>query len=303
MSNPTTGADLSDSAGRFPQVFAAESLTFDILLKSSAGGATIASYLNVVTLGSTSGSLVRDFTTSRFQARGSGGTTYIEAGDPVGDDIGGTMRLGGWNGTQADLATLDTTLLNVTGRIKENSKKLIGTVYTEATTFTAVASVDITLPNDPTGVRAWDVEVFDYSQSGNANLQARFSYDSGSTYKAGAADYGWMYDLATSPAAVASISGASATDTNIYLAGNLNSAANRLGMVKLRIVTVNSGNDATLMDTRAVGIINTGAYSTFTGFGFGGTTYGRATNLRLLVSANTMTGKYLVRPLRGYGEV
>src|SRR4051812_2943059 len=37
MTNPTTGADKSDAAGWFPQIFAAESVVVDITLKNAAG--------------------------------------------------------------------------------------------------------------------------------------------------------------------------------------------------------------------------------------------------------------------------
>lgn len=299
MTNPTSGTDKSDAAGRFGQIFTAEGAIFDVLLKDALGN-TVASYVNVVSLGSNTGALSRDFITSRFQARGAGGTTFIEVGDPTGDDVGGTGQIGGWLGTQADLITVNAAQFNVVGRIKENGKKLASTVYTEATAFTTAATVDITLPNDPTGVLAWEIEIWDYTQSANANIYARLSYDNGANYKAGATDYISQVGLMT---AASTAGTADLTEAQMTLAvdGQTNSADLLLaGTVK--IITPPSGTKATRVTSWLSGVAHTGvlAQSFANAYGKGG--YGKATNLRLFAASGTITGKYLVRPLRGYGD-
>lgn len=298
MTNPTSGTDKSDAAGRFGQIFTAEGAIFDVLLKDALGN-TVASYVNVVSLGSNTGALSRDFITSRFQARGAGGTTFIEVGDPTGDDVGGTGQIGGWLGTQADLITVNAALLNVVGRIKENGKKLASTVYTEATAFTTAATVDITLPNDPTGVLAWEIEFWDFVQSANANLYARVSYDNGANYKSGAADY-------LSHAALFAVAGititADLTEAQATLAVDIQGTTALPGNGIIRVITPPSGSNGTRIEGTLKGISHTGALgqSFFNAYAKGG--YGKATNLRLFAASGTITGKYLVRPLRGFGD-
>jgi hypothetical protein len=298
LTTPLTNPVVADSDGWAPQIFCA-SANYDVAILDASNN-VLDSIDDVPAVGSDGSTFSKDFTNSRVQIRGSGGITYWETGDASPDNTGGTGRLGGWNGTQADSWTADAALFNVTGRIKENSKKLAGVVYTEATTFAGVTQVDITLPNDPTGVRAYEVEIWDFGQAGNGNISLRTSHDSGGTYKSGAADYDYMYNQALT--GTGNTVTAHTTATSAQITSNMNGAANKSGRITFDIVTPTSGNEATVIRWRADGIANTGEYTTFTGFAFCGATYGRATNIRLLISANTMNGKYLVRPKRGYGE-
>lgn len=303
MTNPTSGGDKSDAAGRFPQIFAAEAAVFDVLLKDSLGN-TVASYVNVVGLGADSGSVLRDFTNSRYSVRGSGGTVYIEAGDPTGDNVGGTMRLGGWLGTQADLITIDTALLNVTGKIKENSKKIPSVVYTEATAITAVNSYDIALPNDPAGVRGYEIELWDYSQSGGGNLLLLASFDGGSTYKAGASDYHYGGISSIVGTGVASIGSASGVANMLIAGGSMVGLSNRSGRIKISITTPDSGTEDAVITSRADGCDTSGNPMTFLMMGHIGASYGRVDHVRLFITGGvvTMTAKFLLRPIRGMGE-
>lgn len=300
MSNPTSGADKSDAAGRFPQIFAAEGAIFDVLEKDS-GGSTIATYLNVVSLGSNTGALSRDFTTSRFQARGAGGTTYVEAGDPTGDDVGGTMQIGGWNGTAADLITLAATLVNVTGRLKENSKKLPGTVYAENQTFSTVASVIIPLTADPAGVRGFHIDVADLMFSATVpNLNAVFSYDNGATYKTGSTDYEGLVFIV----------GAGTTSVGANTAGSLalviggHSPANKPAKISIDIICPDSGLDHTVIESRFTGYDNTGTPIPLSqqGANFGKGGYGRPTHMKLVPSSGNISGQWRLIPQRGFGE-
>lgn len=302
MTNPTSGADVADSGGWFPQVFAASGGLYDIIEKDAAG-VTLASYLSVPSLGTTSGNLSLDFTNCRYQVRGSAGTVEIEVGDPVGDDVGGTGRIGGWNNTQADSLTLDAALVNVTGRMKEQGFKIPGVVRTAATAFTTAATVDIPLTNDPTGCRAWEIVIFDLIMSTTGTLQLRLSYDGGSTFKAGGTDYsqGLIFNAASVGSAFASDTGV----LGLLSTGSSQTPANKPGLVKATVITPNSGSSATVVQSEASLYDITGGAplpQRFSATNYGLGAYGRATHLRFLPSAGTVTGSYMVKALRGYGE-
>jgi len=302
MSNPTSGADVADSSGYFPQVFAAGNAVFDITLKDAAGVA-LTTYVGVPSLGTSSGNLALDFTNCRYQVRGSAGTVHVEAGDPTGDDIGGTMRHGGWNGTQGDLETLDFALVNVSGRLKEQNFRLQGVVRTPATTFSAASTVDIPLTNDPTGCRAWEITIFDVVMSTTGTLQAKFSYDGGVNFKGGGTDYSQAVVFNA-----ASVASAFSSDTGVLAlltSGASQTPTNKPALIKITVVTPNSGSSATVMLSEALIYDTTGGAALpqrFSATNYGLGSYGRATHLRFLPSAGTVTGAYRVVPLRGFGE-
>lgn len=303
LSVPLTNPVVASSSGILPQVFAAEGTVVDLQWLTSADVSIPGrSYEDVTFVGADSGDFTRTVTgNGRVKITGSGGAVLFQAGDPSPDNTGGTLTIEGWAGTQGDTLTLDFALANATGRIKEQSKKLQGTVYTEATQVTAQSSVDILLPNDPTGCRAWMIHIWDYSQSGTGNLRTRLSYDSGATYKAGASDYDWWWYASATAGSVAPTAGVT-TAAQGEIASNLNGAANQLGGGEIIIITPDSGSDFTKLDADLSGILNTGAGGNFRATVYGKGSYGRATNLRLLMSANTFTFKYRVVPLRGFGE-
>lgn len=298
MSNPTSGAYASNAAGVFPQVFMAEGVLVDVILKDS-GGSTVRQWDDVLSLGSDSGDLTRTLADdTRFKVRGSGGTVYIEAGDPSPDNSGGTMVLGGWNGTDADSVTINATVVNADGELQERGKKLIGIVQTEKTTFSAASTVDIALSENQDGVRAWEIEI-EFVQSASANLYGRFSFDGGSNYKSGASDYDGQF-ITGAPNSL-TITNQTAAD-HMELAQTLQGATNKPARGTLRIETVDSGSDWTTLRGTIVGL-NTTPRVAFQQFFYAtATTYGRATHLRLYPASGTMTGSYMVKPLYGFGE-
>jgi hypothetical protein len=302
LTTPLTNPVVASSSGILPQVFAAEGTVVDLQWLTSADVSISGrSYEDVTFVGADTGDITRTVTgNARFKLTGSGGANLWQVGDASPDNLGGTLTIEGWAGSQGDTLTLDFATVNASGRIKEQSKKIEGTVYTEATQVTAQTSVDITLPNDPTGCRAWEIHIWDYSQSGNATLQARLSYDSGGTYKSGAGDYDSYWFQSTTGGSV-SPTGLT-TGAEGQLSSNLNGAANQLGGGVIRVITPDSGTTFTKLDADLSGIINTGAGSIFRATMFGKGSYGRATHLRLLMSANNFTFKYRVVPLRGFGE-
>lgn len=303
LSVPLTNPVVASSSGILPQVFAAEGTVVDLQWLTSADVAIPGrSYEDVTFVGADTGDLTRTVTgNARIKFTGSGGVNLWQVGDPSPDNTGGTLTIEGWAGTQGDALTFDFATTDTTGYIKERTKKLIGVVETAATTFSAVTSVDVTLTELPVDVRDYEIEFFDFSQSGNGNPQIRFSYDGGATYKSGASDYRyttWYYDTTGGAWSVGGLT----TTTNIQIASNLNGATDQAGVMRLRLHVPDSGTAHTMVRWEGHGVINTGAYYFVAGHGYGQGSYGRPTHMRLLLTANTMTGKYRVVPLRGFGE-
>lgn len=284
MTNPTTGADKSGADGYFPQVFAAEGQTFDVVVKNSSG-TTLWSLVNVPSLGSETGTFTRDFGSGgRLRAAGSAGVVRVEGGDPTGDDIGGQITIGGYAGTQADVVKLDGLSVDTTGTFTENGKGLQGVVYTPKTAFTAVSTVVIALPNNPVGVLAWDIDIFGVTLSAGGNLSLTASTNGGSSYLAA----GYGYDLIKSTAgAVSATSGAgTATFPLANSMGSVGTIRGRLHIYSSQMDGLSFGADtgSTQVQYQVVG-------------GVGSTVF---THIKLAISAGTMTGNYRVVPLRGF---
>lgn len=297
-SNPLT----ADANGLFAQWYAPEAALYDIQVKTS-GGVLLRSYVAVAAVGTDSGSLTRDFGTSRFAARGSGGVTYVEAGDASPDNIGGHMSLGGWAGTQADEIDANALLFNIVGgRFKEQGYKLDGTVRSENVTFSNVASVAIPLTNDPTGVRVFEVDIFDLSLASNSSqvLALTLSFDGGVTYAS--ADYAWNAN--TSYGTTGTISGAgppqSLAEIVVSTLGGAG-APNIGGLVRMTVMTVNSGNNRTIIMGQAASPVATAVIMNTSFSAAGPASAGRCTHIKL-ASGSNLTGAYRVRPLRGFGE-
>jgi hypothetical protein len=311
---------VADSAGRFAQIFTAEGLTLDLLLTTSAG-VTITSYEDVQSLGSDTGTLVRDFTTSRARLAGSAGVTSFEAGDAVGDDVGGKWRIGGYDSTQADTGELDAAAITTTGTltvggvldttgstsfIKERGKKLPSVIETAPTAFSAASTVDITLTNTPTGVRAWEILVYDLVWSASTTLLARLAYDATPTFKTGASDYRFGRITAATGGASVAVTRDDANDfIEIREAEGTVAASTQPAYIRMTVITPNSGSGETIILGEMMSFVENGGlfYThpiTFSGAGRGG--YGRATTIRLYPGTGTISGTYLVKPLRGTGD-
>lgn len=305
---------VADDAGWFPQAFALSGENFYLILVASDGDPNDP-YKTADAVPSLGADNVTEFTQTFPDARwavtsgevttGNDGVIYSH-GLPSPTNTGGFAELGGWAGTQGDHLRLDFSELNTTGILTENSKKLAGVVATPATTFAAAASVDIALPNVPTGVMAWRLELWDIVTSAVAcNVQVQFSYNSGATYKSGAADYAYVTTLVD---AAASTTYPSLTrddaHTLILMAIAFRTPSPIKGMFRWQIKTPASGSDPTTIIGDGMSFDNAATPSAnifhAAGFGLGG--YGKATNIRVSVSTGTIAGKYLVSPLRGYGE-
>lgn len=306
MTIPLTNPVVADSNGMLAAIFCEEG-SYDIAFLTAADAVISGQSWedwSTYTEGS-SASIERTLSGARIDIDGgdigSGSTgVRIQAGDPSPDNSGGKMGLMGWNGTSADAIWLDGTEVNSrrTKSLKEAQKRITEVVYTEATSFSAVTSLTITLPNDPSGTRAWEIEIFDfYTSNATVSLDWTISYDNNSTYKSGASDYAWGFlqsgsltgdDADSKLRITSSLSGTSSTNTST---------------ITMRVVTPNSGNGNTNIKGDISGPIGAGTgmvVQHFNGAGMGN--YGRATHIKVTSGAVTMTGKYLIRTLRGFGE-
>ena len=297
----------ADTNGWFPLLYALAGSQYDVYLED-ASNATVREFLSVEALGSDSASFERDFGTSRAAIRAlASAWTSFEGGPPTGDDTGGKVRLGGWNGTQADEAKIDAVATDITGTVTvENGYKLLGKVLTDKTTFSAAATVAIPLSESPANVSGFEIIIGDLTATGTGAITGQFSFDGGSTYKSGASDYNYTKSrvdnaagpgIAVSPAALGA-------DTKLDLTYIYRSAANRGGLLRILVLTPDSGSghtvvicDGVCLDsssaTYMAGLLSVGEC-------VGG--YGRATHLRISQSGQTLTGWYSVRALYGTGE-
>jgi hypothetical protein len=288
-------------------VFAADG-NYDVAILD-AGGNLIASYEDVPAVGADAATLTKDFTNSRFKVSGTAGLVNIEVGDPDPDATGGSFRLGGWAGTQADDGEIDAATTNFTGDVTvKDGKKLQGYVLTAATTFTAAGTVDVALTESPADARGFQVDFFDLSTSaGTIIFAAQFSYDGGGTYKSGASDYAYevgpYYDQAGG-----TLGGISHDDAHTHILLNgVGSAqlANKPYWLTLKIITPESGAGGTVLKSELIAYDQPGTWPVIhraAGYGLGG--YGRATHVRLFATTGgvTLTGKYRTAVLLGFGD-
>ena len=304
LTTPLTNPVVANSSGFTPVIYAAEATVVDVTYLTSAD-ATVAgrTYTEVPFLGSDSGTFTRTLAdNTRFKISGAGGTVSLEVGDPSPDNVGGAGRLGGWAGTQATSWEIDAAATDTTGVFTENSKKMLGIVNTAATTFTTVASVDIALTQNPSGVLAHEVDVIGLkASSSSTQLSVQFSYDGGATYKSGASDYSYYYEYKNlgSPSDVSYV--ADAAHTQIVIGTNVSIDAFR-SWLKMHVLTVASGTEPTMLIADLKGYDSGGNPAAASAHGYGLGSFGKATHMRLLASTGTITGAYRVAPLRGFGE-
>lgn len=281
MTNPTSGADVSDSGGYFPQIFAIEGLLFDVTLKDEFG-ATIETQQDVPTLGSGSAVFLRDFGNSRAQITGSAGVVRYEAGPATGDDTGGQLTLGGFNGSQADAIVLDALTINTTGALTEKGKALTAVVYSTGGVITS-AEMIIPLPNDPLGTLAWDIDLIGVD-TGGTNLEVQISVDNGATYLSGAFYTGVRINNAS---ASTQTGGTSKTLADLSGQGALDA--------RMRVMTTNTTGQTRFFLTGVGSTVG----SLLSASGLYTATVARATHIRLFPGSGAITGGWRVMPLRG----
>lgn len=316
MSTPLTNPVEADSNGFLPMIFAAAG-TYDIAYLDSVanGGADLTgqSYTDQPTIGgSTANTISATLSGARFKVSGGDigdGTTGVltEHGNPSPDDTGGYARDAGWAGTQGDKKIFDWAIADFTQTksLREGAKRISSVLYTDATAFSAASTVNIQLPNTPTITRAWRITIWDLYLSAAESLAFRIAYDATPTFKSGASDYAFavIYNNAGTIATVVDDA-----HTHIRASHSLQAASTWLARMELIVTTVDSGNGNTTLGGHLFGAkTNAGAGNMpanerFDGVGLGN--YGRATYIQLLTLTGgaTLTGKYNVETLRGFGE-
>lgn len=300
LTNPTTGADKSNSDGYFPQVFGPEGATYDILC-TDADGVTLWTLESVPAVGADSGDITRDFGSGgRFRGTGSAGEIKFQAGPPEGDDTGGAFVFEGHNGTQLDTFEINAAATSLGGSfdtggaLTENGKALTGVVQTGRTAFSGAAFIAVALPNSPSGVLAWDVEFYGIVVTATSALSLTVSVDNGSTYLATGYKGSVVTADSTSLAAVASAT------TKLDLAGSsvaVDSTHPARVRVTIRQPDTTAGRIRLVAD--AEGLSTTTAE--FQGFASGSVAAtARVTHLKLTASGGNFSGFYRVVPLRGF---
>lgn len=306
--NPTSGSDVADAGGWFPQIFAAEGAVVDITLKDSAG-VTVKTYEDVTFVGSDTGDFARTVSgNGRVKITGSAGSVLFQAGDPANDNTGGTLVIEGWAGSQLDSLTLDAAAASLTGtvdatQVRQNGKRISSVVYTTKTAFSAASQVNIALPNSPAGVTAWRIRFFDLITSVGgtfATMNLRFSYDNGSTYKSGGSDYAYGNTKSASGGTPVSTTDDAATEIQWPLSAP---TANQGAFALLEIMTQNSGSGVTnVLGTQTDTEPSSSHIRNVTFSGQARGNYGRATHGQFAPSSGTITGSYIVEPIFGTGE-
>jgi len=304
---PLANPVVADSSGRFPQIFTPLGQSYDAVEKTP-GGVTIATYEDQEPQGTDSGAFAREFSGARLRITSGDigdGTTglLLETGDPSPDDIGGILRIGGYGSTQGDRLKIDfaeietTGPMDVGGLITEDDKKLQGVVYAEGTFSGSASGVPIiALPNVPANVRGWRIEIIDALGSASSTISARLSFDSGVTYKSAAGNY-WYATMASG-----GVTASSTTATDLPV-GLVSGSSVRPSKFDITIIAPTSGLVETLWDVQAL-YYNTASTVFVTARGGGQTngSFGRPDHVQFLSSSGTISFRYRLIPLRGFGE-
>lgn len=321
-----------DSEGRIADVFAATGEGFFIELTDAADD-PVAEFENVEALGeSSTDNITRTFTASRYKVSsgevetGNDGT-LVEYGSSSPVNTGGYVKESGWAETQGtkkiiDFAAVEMTgTLDVTGAvdvggamtvggalssgglITEAGKDLAGVVQTDATTFSGVSALEISLPASPAGVTGWDVYVWDLIQSATSTLDATFSFDDGSTYKTGASDYAFASSASNSTGILNARDDANAS---IRVLPSSETATTRKGVLRMGVQTASNGDPSMIFGDwfgqHLNGGVNYGGWATFSGTYVGGSVSSPLTRVKLAPSSGTISGKYMIVPKRGTGN-
>lgn len=291
--NPLTNPVVADSAGRFPQMWANTGENYDLVL-TDENDVTIESFEGVTALGSEDQAVNIDFgTNGRFAIEGSDGVPNIEFGPPVGDDVGGSGRIGGWNETQGDDLEIDFATVNYNGNI--NTTGLIGTPTIAAAVPMALLKATVapvasfTIPLDQRFSR-WQLILDNIILSAAGSPTLVMSFDGGGTYKTGATDYEYQ-NLRQSNATPNALAPTVAAAINLF--------GNSAGVGALGIVNMDLFSGAT-QETRFMApytFEGGGVAPGLTGMGTtSGTTngkgYGKVTNLRVATTGGNISCTY-----------
>lgn len=283
----------SDAEGYFSQFYATSGETFDLQCRrtSSAASELFWEELDVDSTGNEDAStFARDFgANGRLSAVGSGGSVRLQFGPPTGDDIGGSGIISGQAGTDLDDFTIKAATATVEGNlvVVGNIKRNPNTSGVE----TASAATDVALDGDYT---AWEIRITNLKFSAAAHLRLLFSFDDDATYKTGATDYlheglyqgnAASVNNGVSTAAymqiTAAVAAATATGGGLDATIRITSQASRETRALCQFAHFSPGTNADCLSGTWAGQTNN------TGFG-------KASHVRILPSAGTITFDYAV---------
>lgn len=277
---------VADSSGVFPQIWAADNATFDLVLKT-AGGVSLDSWDNQTAVAAdTDGSISRDFDNGgRLLISGASGVVKIEAGPPSGDDTGGTLLIGGWNGTNLDDIDLN---LSDTAKASFRAALAIADEPISSASFSGSANLDIAL----SGYTAYRLELSGLVVSADNAILMRFAFDAVPNFKNGASDYSWALNAASTAGA-----GATGANTAAFIQvtfGSLEATAMtaEANSVTLDIFGPKAAGFGLGVLSRAAIQAATGNYETSAGAGRIIPGYGTPTYVRIYVASGTFSGKY-----------
>lgn len=279
---------IANTSGVFPPAFAADNATFDVEVLTSADVTIPGMEFEDVTAvaADTDGSISRDFDTGgRLLIAGSAGVVSIEAGPPSGDDTGGTMRIGGWNGTNLDDVDVN---LSDTAKASFRAAIAIPDEPIIAATFSGSDHLDLAL----SGYTAYRIELSGVVVSADNALLLRFAFDATPTFKSGASDYSWGQFGAGAGAAG---SGGGNATAQIQLTINPLEATAMTAEGNSVIIDLFGPKDTGFglhAITRASYQANTGNYDIAAGGGRIIPGYGTPTYVRIYVASGTFSGKY-----------
>jgi len=304
---------VADSSGVFAQIYASAGATYHAILKTSAG-VTIQTFENWQALGAEdNGTFEKDFgANGRLQAYGSGGVVQLEAGNAVGDDVGGSLAIGGWDGTVLDSLTVNALATTVNGSVSVLGD-MVSTGLVDgasSTTFwvklvsgaiTAAATTDIALSS---GYNSFRLEITFLRPSTALDLSLRFSYDNGATYKAGATDYVHAEaNVNDVPALSQSITSSTTGDTLLALF-HYSGALHANGFSRAIIeIDARTGQETIVTYDLAVFGDNNAMANVRNSRGLGATNgkaYGKADHVRILTSTGTITARYALYGKPGF---
>jgi len=292
--------------GVFPQIFAASGEAFFAVLKDAAG-ATVQQFSFLTSLGAEDATVFeRDFgTDGRIQMRGTGGVPRLEFGDPSGDDVGGTGKITGWDGTQGVLLTLDMVTVAVTGSLTVGGSATVdddlnitnptsaGSVYAKLASGTATAQTAVDIPLDA-DFNAYVLEIQYLTAPASPNIGLQLAFDSTPTFKSAPGDYAGanQYLGGTTPGTTSN-----STRVDLFPSGIVSGAV----LYSRFHLMIDSRAAAETIVSGMVSVINvSGGPVTFWPQGAtNAKDYGKATYVRILTAASTISFRWSLLGIPG----
>lgn len=205
LTTPHTNPVIANSSGQFPQIFAEVGEAFYLTLKTAAD-VLVEDFEDVAALGASGdGTFARDFGSGgRWEVSGVAGVVSEEFGPPAGDDIGGTGRIGGWNGTQGETLTVDFETVAITEDVTIAGDLVVTgqlTVSGAGSTVLPIKTAGATVTNLTEFIvpldqsfEEWEIHIRNMVGTTNGDsFTLTFSFDNGVSYEDGATDY--LYNL------------------------------------------------------------------------------------------------------------